>query len=155
MAAIAPVPTGTASCMYRPRRRTSASASANANVPAATFAEYSPRLWPATNAGCTPIDCSSRYAAMLTARIAGCVILGQRQLILGPFEAQTAQRLAERGVGFVERLAADRKGLGQRLAHADLLRSLSGKNEGDQWWGTAAAAMSRSTRSMNWLEAKR
>src|SRR5262249_24387655 len=59
--------------MYRPRRRTRRSASPNANVPAATFAEYSPRLWPATHAGVMPRDSSSRHAAVLTARIAGCV----------------------------------------------------------------------------------
>ncbi len=39
---MAPSPTGTASCMYRPRRRTVRSASANVIVPAATWAEYSP-----------------------------------------------------------------------------------------------------------------
>ena len=50
-AAIAPVPTGTASCMYRPRRRTIRTASAKSRVPATTCAEYSPRLWPATKAG--------------------------------------------------------------------------------------------------------
>jgi hypothetical protein len=44
MAAIAPSPTGTASCMYRPRRFTVRSASAKDSVPAATCAEYSPRL---------------------------------------------------------------------------------------------------------------
>ena len=59
--------------MYRPRRRTMRSASPNANVPAATFAEYSPRLCPATNAGASPRDARSRAAAVLTARIAGCV----------------------------------------------------------------------------------
>ena len=79
-------------------------------------------------------------------------VLGQRQLILGPFEAQAAERLAERGVGLGERLAADRKRVGERLAHADLLRTLSGKDEGDHWCDTAAAAaISRSTRSMNRL----
>src|SRR5436190_6738482 len=47
-------------------------ASAKAKVPAATCAEYSPRLCPATNAGRIPRDSSSRNAATLTARIAGC-----------------------------------------------------------------------------------
>ena len=45
------VPTGTASCMYRPLRRTVRRASAKDSVPAATCAEYSPRLWPAANDG--------------------------------------------------------------------------------------------------------
>jgi hypothetical protein len=48
IAAIAPCPAGTASCMYVPRLRTSFTASANFNDPAATSAEYSPRLCPAT-----------------------------------------------------------------------------------------------------------
>ena len=82
-------------------------------------------------------------------------VLGQRQLVLGAVEEEAAQRLAERRVGLVERLAADRKRVGQRLAHADLLRSLSGKDEGDHGWDTAAAAMSRSTRSMKRSAAKR
>ena len=50
-AAMAPSPTGTASCMYVPRRRTVRNASASPSVPAATWAEYSPRLCPARNAG--------------------------------------------------------------------------------------------------------
>src|SRR5664280_2790876 len=48
MAAMAPTPTGTASCMYLPRLRTVRTASVNDRVPAPTCAEYSPRLCPAT-----------------------------------------------------------------------------------------------------------
>ncbi len=46
-AAIAPSPTGTASCISSPRRRTSRSAASKSSAPAATRAEYSPRLCPA------------------------------------------------------------------------------------------------------------
>ncbi len=86
-------------------------------------------------------------------------VLGEHQLIFGTFETQLAERLAERGVRLGERLAADGKRVGQRLAHADLLRALSGKDEGKEaiaqcetplplaW--VEAAAISRSTRSMN------
>ncbi len=42
MAAIAPVPTGTASCMAAARKRTSGAASARVSTPAATSALYSP-----------------------------------------------------------------------------------------------------------------
>ncbi|MCY1306408.1 hypothetical protein D9M70_562690 [compost metagenome] len=49
-----PSPTGTASCMACARKRTSGTASANGITPAATSAEYSPRLWPATSAGAWP-----------------------------------------------------------------------------------------------------
>jgi hypothetical protein len=48
MAAMAPWPAGTASCMKRPRRLTVRTASANSRTPAATLAEYSPSEWPAT-----------------------------------------------------------------------------------------------------------
>ena len=44
IAAMLPVPTGTASCISRPRSRTIETASGNPSVPAATLAEYSPRL---------------------------------------------------------------------------------------------------------------
>ena len=71
MAAIAPSPMGTASCIYLPRRFTIPSASANAIVPAATCAEYSPRLWPATHVGVRPRSTNPRYIATLTVRMAG------------------------------------------------------------------------------------
>jgi hypothetical protein len=60
-------------------------------------------------------------------------VLGERELILGAVENDAAQRLAERGVGLGERLTAERLGVGQRAAHADLLRTLAGKEEGDHW----------------------
>jgi hypothetical protein len=43
-------------------------------VPAATRAEYSPRLWPATKSGPTPRARRGRSAARLVARIAGWVL---------------------------------------------------------------------------------
>src|SRR6185503_9840309 len=69
-------------------------------------------------------------------------VLGQRELLFGSFEDQTAQPLAERRVGFLERVAAHREGVRERFAHADFLRALSWKNEGDHGWLPAAAAMS-------------
>ena len=60
IAAMAPSPAGTASCMYFPRRRTRRTASANASAPAATSAEYSPKLWPATKSGRTPFSSRTR-----------------------------------------------------------------------------------------------
>ena len=61
----------------------------------------------------------------------GLRVLGEQQLLFGPFEAQAAQRLAERLVGLGERLAADRKRLGELLAHADFLGALTGKHTGN------------------------
>ena len=82
-------------------------------------------------------------------------VLRQRELRLGALEADAAERLAERGIGFGKRLAADRERVGERAAHPDFLRSLSRKERGDHCGDTAAAAISCSTRSMNRLEAKR
>ncbi len=83
-------------------------------------------------------------------------VRGQHQLIFGPFETETAQRSPKRRVRFVEQLAADRKGFGERLPHADFLRTLAGKDERDHWFRpTAAAAISRSTRSMKRSDANR
>jgi hypothetical protein len=48
-------------------------------------------------------------------------ILGQRELILGAFETEAAQGPPKRGVRFRKYLAADGKGCGQRLSHADCL----------------------------------
>src|SRR5580700_1097468 len=74
MAAMAPTPAGTASCMYMPRLRTSWTASQNFKPPAATRAEYSPRLWPATKSGARPRSARTRYTATEQVRMAGCVL---------------------------------------------------------------------------------
>src|SRR6266436_580259 len=74
IAAIAPCPAGTASCIYCPRLRTSCTASENFSAPAATNAEYSPRLCPATKSGVTPFSASTRCTATEQVKIAGCVL---------------------------------------------------------------------------------
>src|SRR5208283_5212356 len=74
MAAMAPWPGGTASCMYWPRLWTRRTASANCSEPAATRAEYSPRLWPATKSAPMRFSESTHRAATETVRIAGCVL---------------------------------------------------------------------------------
>ena len=84
IAAIAPTPVGTASCIYRPRLRTVRTASAKFSVPAATWAEYSPRLCPATHAGFTPCSARTRQVATETVRIDGCVISVCRNSSSGP-----------------------------------------------------------------------
>ena len=106
---------------------------ANENVPAATLAEYSPRLCPATKAGVSPRDASSRHAAVLTARMAGWVFSVSVSSAVRTLEAQTAQRFAQRRVSLGERLSADRERVGQGLAHADGLRALARKDEGNHW----------------------
>jgi hypothetical protein len=75
IAAIAPTPAGTASCMNRPRARTVRTASARLKVEAATCAAYSPSEWPAAAWGDGPPRArKARYAAIATTRIAGCVV---------------------------------------------------------------------------------
>src|SRR5438309_3163450 len=83
-------------------------------------------------------------------------ILGEVQPILRALETEAAQGFAQRGVGLVEGLSTHGERFRKRLAHADSLRTLSGKDEsGCQRCAIARAAMSRSTRSMNLLDAKR
>ena len=60
-AAMPPLPTGTASCMNRPRARTSLAASAGVRPPAPTMALYSPSECPATRS-CRAAPCSSSTA---------------------------------------------------------------------------------------------
>ena len=48
-------------------------------------------------------------------------ILGQRELILGAFETETAERPSQGRIRFGKRLAADGKGLSQGFSHADFL----------------------------------
>src|SRR6202040_2948712 len=71
---MAPCPAGTASCIYCPRLRMSCTASENFSAPAATSAEYSPKLCPATKSGVMPLSASTRYTATEHVKIAGCVL---------------------------------------------------------------------------------
>src|ERR1700688_880586 len=73
IAAMAPWPAGTVSCIWRRRLRPSRTAPPNFSERAATSAEYSPRLWPATKSGASPFSSSTRYVAIEQVKIAGCV----------------------------------------------------------------------------------
>ena len=128
---MAPSPTGTASCMYCPRRRTVRRASAKDSVPAATCAAYSPRLWPAANDARSPRDSTSRQAATLTARIAGCVFSVSWRRSAGPSKhsALSDSPSAASASANVSRQMSNREA--RRLPHADLLRTLTGKDERD------------------------
>jgi hypothetical protein len=82
-------------------------------------------------------------------------VLGQQKLVFRPFETQPAETITQRVVCFRERLATDWERVGQSLAHADFLGPLSRELEGNQWWDTAEAAISRSTRSIKLFAANR
>ena len=87
IAAIAPVPTGTASCMNSPRLRTTRTASAKRNAPATTSAEYSPRLCPAARLGVRPRSPQALAAATLAVSTAGCVFAVSARSDSGPWNA--------------------------------------------------------------------
>ncbi|MDT4844748.1 hypothetical protein FQZ97_787170 [compost metagenome] len=85
MAAIAPAPTGTASCIAAARKRTSGVACARLKTPEATSAEYSPSECPATTAGAAPPSAhQTRQAATPATSITGWVLVVKPSASLGP-----------------------------------------------------------------------
>ena len=85
IAAMPPSPSGTASCMNRPRAETARTASTKSSAPNATSAEYSPRLWPAATPGRGPPRAAQhRHAATPAASIAGCVCSVAFRRFCGP-----------------------------------------------------------------------
>src|SRR6266851_272905 len=74
IAAMPPVPSGTASCIAWARKRTSGSASSKRNACAAMSALYSPRLWPASQPGIgPPLSRHARQHATPATSMTGCV----------------------------------------------------------------------------------
>ncbi len=69
----------------------------------------------------------------------------QRQLIVRPLETELADRLGERSVGLVERLARDRVTLGELLAHAGKLGTLASEQKGA--WHAVQHSAAHPTRS--------
>src|SRR6266481_2160150 len=59
---------------HRLLRRIQICGRTNFSPPAATSAEYSPRLCPATKSGVNPFSASTRYTATEQVKIAGCVL---------------------------------------------------------------------------------
>src|SRR5690348_10923006 len=85
IAAIAPMPAATASCIASARKRTSGTASRKASAPAATSAVYSPRLCPAMNDGAAPpATCHARQTAIPAVSITGCVLRVRLSPSAGP-----------------------------------------------------------------------
>ena len=116
-----PAPDGTASCMNRPRLCTVRTASANVSTPAATSAEYSPRLCPASNVGFSPplYRLGPRRHAMH--QNGGLGVLRQPQLVFRPLKAQALQIVAQNLVGLLVQAPHIGIGLTEVLAHADEL----------------------------------
>ncbi len=126
---MAPVPTGTASCMACARKRTSGAACASVSTPEATSAEYSPSEWPATTDG-------RRAAFGAPGAVGGHTrdqhhrlgIGGQAQRFLGALPDQPRQVLAQGIGGFLQRLGHGRV-IAPGIEHADGLRALARKDE--------------------------
>ena len=59
----------------------------------------------------------------------GLRVFGEHEIALRPFPHQPREFLRQRVVDFLEHFARGRERIGQRLAHADRLAALSGKNE--------------------------
>jgi len=97
-------------------------ASAKVKVPAATCAEYSPREWPAANAGAMPRDLSSGSRTRKG-------VLGELEVVFGAFEDDLRERELERVVGFLEDGAGGGEGVVEGAAHAYGLRALAGEEE--------------------------
>ena len=112
-----------------PRAFTDRTASAKLNVPAATCADHSPSECPAANAGSIPCSASTRAAATLTVKIAGCVFSVSRRSSSGPSKQSLESAKSERLIGLGKRLGSNRKSLGQLAAHANRLRTLARKQK--------------------------
>jgi hypothetical protein len=104
MAAMAPAPTGTASCMACARKRTRGAACASVNTPDATSAEYSPSEWPGHHGGQIPalgqpgaVGCDTGHQHHRLG------VGGQRQRFLRAFLDQAGHVLAQRVTGFASR----------------------------------------------------
>ena len=117
--------------MYWPRARTVRTASAKVRVPAATWAEYSPREWPAAKAGVMP--CSARARARGgdgDGEDGGLGVLGELELVFGALEDELGEGEAQGVVGLFEDGAGGGEVVVEVAAHADGLRALAGEEEG-------------------------
>ncbi len=127
MAAIAPVPTGTASCMACARKRTSGAACASVNTPDATSAEYSPSECPATarrqRAAFSTPDAPRSYARHQHHRLG---VGGQRERLFGAILDQRADVLAQR-VGSLPKRRQNGRMVAPGVEHAHGLRALTRK----------------------------
>ena len=128
-AAIAPVPSGTASCIRRPRSRTRPAASCSDSAPAQTRAEYSPRLWPASCAGIPPpAAIQARHTPTPAASSAGWVNSVRLSCSSGPC-CDSAHRSSDAPCDASSNAARISARAGEVGQHAHRLRALAGKHE--------------------------
>ncbi len=150
-AAMAPTPAGAASCISWPRRRTRWAPSRSVNAPAATSAVYSPRLWPASTAGCAPWrDCHSRHSATPPANSAGWVYSVRLSISSGP-PCDSAHRSTPAPCEASAKVSANlRVQLGQFGQHAQRLGTLTWEDESEGIFGHARRVCENERRSYGW-----
>ena len=121
--------------MNWPRARTVRTASAKEKVWAATWAEYSPREWPAAKAmeRLRDVEFGFEYAegGDGDGEDGGLGVLGELEGVFGAVEDDVGEAKAEGFVGFLEDGAGGGVGVVEGAAHADGLRALAGKEECD------------------------
>ena len=76
-------------------------------VPEATWAEYSPRLWPATKLGLGNSRLKNSQRRNRSRENRGLRDLGQPQLIFRSFKTKLREFVAQGFVGFLKRLPRD------------------------------------------------
>src|SRR5450631_495861 len=113
IAAIPPVPSGTASCIAWARKRTNVSASSKRIEFAATSALYSPRLWPASHDGIDPErSCHARQQATPATSITGCVLMVWLSASAGP--SRTIVQRSTPRIAFASRNVFSTRGMSEK-----------------------------------------
>ena len=129
MAAIAPTPTGAASCMYRPRFLTSVTASDSVKALAATRAEYSPETVPGHIIGLDTGAAQNFPEGDTRGQDRGLRIFGELERLVRAFETELLDREPECFIGGLKNPTRVVVALECLFPHPGLLRALSGKEE--------------------------
>ncbi len=143
-AARAPLSATSIEAISCPLALTASRAAAKVIAPAATSAPYSPRLWPMTMSGRKSYASRSRVRARSAVRIAGCVIsvrvscCSSSRTASGSLSSMKMYDVSGRPstrrhdpVRLRERVGHDRDRGAEVCEHVDVLRALSGVEEGD------------------------
>ena len=127
IAAIAPTPTGTASCIYVPRFLTVRTASAKFKHACRDQRRIFAKTVPGDKHPARKTFASiARYAATEVVKIAGCVFAVICRSLRRP-KTHLRERKPERLIGLFKDLARSREIVKQIFSHSDGLRALSGK----------------------------
>ena len=128
IAAMAPWPTGTASCMYCPRLRTRRTASPDSKRPPRPGPNIHPGYGPATKSAGIPFPQDS-CRGHRNGQNRGLGVGGKLKIFGRPFKAELGDGESQCRIGFLKNGAGGSKILRQLAAHAGVLRTLTGKDE--------------------------